>query len=77
MDFTTIISNIGFPIACCIAMGKFIYDTSNNNNENQKQFKEKQLKEMEKQTALQQTTLTEFQSIADSLKKISTSKTEE
>lgn len=61
-DITSLLSNVAFPIACCVAMGKFIYDTSKNNNENQKQFKEKQLDEIKKQTTI-------LQSIADSLNK--------
>lgn len=44
------VASVGFPIAMCFAMGWYIKDTSDKNNENSKQYKQKQLLELEKQT---------------------------
>jgi enterochelin esterase-like enzyme len=40
LDFTTLVSSLGFPIACCIALGLYIRDINKRQAEERKQERE-------------------------------------
>lgn len=40
MDFTTLVQNVGFPIACCVALGLYLNNKDKLDREERKEDKE-------------------------------------